>query len=192
MKAWAVVALSLICQSGTAADYSVPEEHWKFMDGYKYEYSNCAVGWSVRTATFLLSGDGCNNISPAKIKADALRSIDYVKNQSSASNFFDYYTLIEQASKPYSTYDANQDAWNIWASGCSDFKNGLSEGDFTKWLKIDSTVSKYPKIKNIPATKLYMDGWETARLMKSVLNCNELAPYRTKDFASGVDIKNSH
>jgi hypothetical protein len=192
MKKMIAAALSLISLSGTAADYSVPKEHWNFMDGYKYEYPNCSVVWSDRAATFLASGNGCDNISPEKMKADALRSIDYVKKNSSASNFFDYYTLIEQASEPYSAYEAKQDAQIIWASGCSDFKNGLNGGDFTKWLKIDATVSKYSKIKNIPATKLYMDGWETARLMKGVINCNDFAPYRAKDYVSGVDIRKGH
>lgn len=192
MKAWTVAALSLISLSGTAADYSVPREHWKFMEGYKYEYPNCSVAWSARTATFLTSGDGCDDINLEKMKTDALRSIDYVKKNSSASNFFDYYTVIEQGSEPYSAYDAKQDAQIIWASGCSDFKSSLNDGDFTKWLRIDATVSKYSKIKNIPATKLYMDGWETARLMKGVINCNEFAPYRAKDYVSGVDIRKDH
>jgi hypothetical protein len=192
MKKMIAAALSLISLSGTAADYSLPKEHWNFMDGYKYEYPNCSVAWSGRTARFLPYGNGCDNISPEKMKADALRSIDYVKKNSSASNFLDYYTLIEQASEPYSAYEANQDAQIIWASGCSDFKNGLNDEDFKKWLKLDVTISKYPKIKRIPVIKLYMDGWDTAHLMKGVINCNDFAPYRAKDYVSGVDIRNGH
>lgn len=202
MKKMLAAALSLISLSGAAADYSVPREFWGFMEGYKYEYPNCAVAWSGRTATFLPYGNGCSDISSEKMKADALKSIDYVKKNSNASNFLDYYTLVEQANKlhgvkeaneqanrPYGIDDANRDAQTIWVSGCSDFKNGLNEGDFPKWLKLEPNVNKYPRIKRAPVINLYMDGWNMARTTNGVINCDELAPYRAKDYVSGVDIR---
>ena len=38
----------------------------------------------------------------------------------------------------------------------------------------------------------WMDGWDTARLLNGVVNCNELAPYRAEDYVSGVDIRNTN
>jgi len=64
MRKMIAAALSLVTLSVLAADYSVPKEHWEFMDGYKYNYPNCSVAWSGRAATFLISGAGCDNIGP--------------------------------------------------------------------------------------------------------------------------------
>ncbi|WP_141232434.1 hypothetical protein [Pseudomonas fragi] len=186
--------MSLICLStaSTAADYSMPSEQWAFMEGYKYEYPNCNVSWAVKTSTFITNGYACDSITPQRMQRDALVSIDYVKKHSNVSNFKTYYSIIEYAKKSYSIYDANQDARIIWATGCTNFKNGLNEGNFVKWLNLDDHIKKYSRIKRIPVIKLYMDGWDTARLLNGVVNCNELAPYRAEDYVSGIDIRNTN
>ncbi|UVE47703.1 hypothetical protein KS461_10635 [Pseudomonas chlororaphis] len=170
-------------------EIGVPREHWKFMPGYRYDYSGCRVGWSERQSGFIVSGDQCNRISSQKMTADAIKSIEYVKRNSSASDFLEYYTLVNQAESHYTQIDANADAQKIWLAGCSDFKNGMNAGDFREWLKLGDTTKTYPRIKKIAVTKLYMDGWDTARGLGGIISCGDLAPYRASAYVSGVDIR---
>lgn len=183
------VGLSL-CSTGCIADnYSVPREYWRFMDGYRYEYPNCSVGWNDRTGSFLVNGDACEKIDSDKMSADAIKSIAYVRKNSDAPNFYEYYQRITLDSRPYSIDEANRDAQKIWQSGCSDFKNGMNAGDFRGWLKLGDATKAHPRIKSIAVTRLYMDGWDIARGLGGIINCQELAPYRTADYVSGVDVR---
>ncbi|EKT4497408.1 hypothetical protein QEM27_005233 [Pseudomonas putida] len=182
---------ALLLSAGVlASEYAVPQENWEFMRGYKYDYPGCSVRWHERTASFLVAGEGCEKISPQKMRADALKSIAYVKKNSSASDFDDYYDLVDQANKPYTIQDANRDAQQIWLSGCSDFKSGMNAGNFQGWLRLDDAEKAHPGIKKTAVTRLYMDGWRVAHGLGGVVNCNDLAPYRAADYVSGVDIRN--
>ncbi|WP_277593633.1 hypothetical protein [Pseudomonas chlororaphis] len=89
----------------------------------------------------------------------------------------------------YTERDAGSDAQQIWLSGCSDFKNGMNEGDFVKWLRFEDKVKALPQIKRTAIVRLYMDGWDTARVMKGVINCSDLAQGRANDYTSGIDIR---
>lgn len=89
----------------------------------------------------------------------------------------------------YTQQDANEDAVFIWASGCTDFKAGMNAGNFRGWLRVGDTVKTFKGIKGIAVNKLYMDGWEIARNLGGVINCEEMAKGRATDYVSGVDIR---
>lgn len=179
----------LVALSSAAQEYSIPEKHWSFMDGYKYEYQGCMVGWNVRSATFSVLGEECERITSERMMSDALKSIEYVKGNSSASSFYEYYELLGSSSESYTVYQANQDAYIIWQAGCLDFKSGFIEKDFVKWLKVKEVTERYARIKNNFSNGLYFDGWETARLLEGVVSCGEISVYRVRDYTSGVDIR---
>lgn len=183
------VGLSMLGMQCIAKDYSVPQEFWEFMDGYRYEYPSCSVGWSGRTGSFLVHGNACEKVSSKKMSEDAVKSIAYVKKNSDAPNFYEYYERATRAARPYSTDEAKRDAQKIWQSGCSDFKGGMNAGDFREWLKLGDTARTYPRIKDVAVYKLYMDGWNIARGLGGVTNCQEMALYRAADYFSGVDIR---
>lgn len=181
--------LSLLSTKCIANDYGLPQEYWEFMDGYRYEYLGCSVGWSGRTASFLVHGDSCENVSSKKMSEDAIKSIAYLKKNSGAPNFYEYYERDNRATRPYSTDEANRDAQKIWQSGCSDFKNGMNAGDFREWLKLGDAAKTYPRIRDVAVNKLYMDGWDIARGLGGVIKCQEMALYRAADYVSGTDIR---
>ncbi len=89
----------------------------------------------------------------------------------------------------YDKSDAAYDAQQIWLSGCSDFKRGMNEGDFVKWLRLEDQVKASPQIRRTAVVRLYMDGWDTARGMKGVISCKDFAQGRASDYASGIDIR---
>ncbi|WP_017903569.1 hypothetical protein [Pseudomonas asplenii] len=187
--ATASIWLSMLGTACIAGDYSVPQESRSFMRGYKYDYPGCSVLWHEGKETFLTIGNDCEKISSEKMKADAMKSIAYVRKNSSAQNFEDYYSLTSKAAQSYTRQQANQDAGQIWLSGCSDYKNGMNAGDLGGWLKVGDIAKSYPQIKSIAANRLYMDGWNIARGLGGVINCQEMAPYRSADYVSGVDIR---
>ena len=89
----------------------------------------------------------------------------------------------------YDKSDAEYDAQQIWLSGCSDFKSGMNEGDFVKWLRLEDQVKAIPQIRRTAVVRLYMDGWDTARAMKGIVSCKDFAQRRASDYASGIDIR---
>ena len=89
----------------------------------------------------------------------------------------------------YTQQDANEDASFIWASGCTDFKAGMNAADFRGWLRVGDAVKTFKGINGIAVNKLYMDGWEIARGLGGVVNCQELAKIRAADYVLGVDIR---
>lgn len=93
------------------------------------------------------------------------------------------------AALAYTQQDANEDAVFIWASGCTDFKSGMNAGDFSGWLKVGDAAKTFLGIKRIAAQRLYMDGWEVARGLRGVVDCQELAKIRAADYVSGLDIR---
>ncbi|MFK3641209.1 hypothetical protein [Pseudomonas protegens] len=185
----ALASLSLLSMECIADDIGVPREYWKFMPGYRYDYPRCRVSWSERQGGFIVSGNQCNRISSQKMTADAIKAIEYVKRNSSASDFLEYYALVNQAESQYTQIDAKADAQKIWLAGCSDLKNGMNAGDFREWLKLGDATKTYPRIKKLAVTKLYMDGWNTARGLGGIISCGDLAPYRASAYVSGVDIR---
>ncbi|WDH25070.1 hypothetical protein [Pseudomonas chlororaphis] len=189
MKRIIAAGLSLLSLECIANDYTVPRDQWDFMRGYRYEYPGCTAFWNERNGAFLTVGEECERIGSEKMRADAIKSIEYVKRNSSASNFLEYYALANQAENQYTQIDANADAQKIWLAGCFDFKNGMNAGDFRKWLKLGDATKTYSRIKKIAVTKLYMDGWETARGLGGVITCVDIAPYRAAAYVSGVDIR---
>lgn len=89
----------------------------------------------------------------------------------------------------YTQQDANEDAVFIWASGCTDFKSGMSAGDFSRWLRVGDAAKTFLGIKRIAVQRLYMEGWEVARGLRGVVDCQGLAKIRAADYVSGVDIR---
>ncbi len=65
----------------------------------------------------------------------------------------------------------------------------MNAGDFQGWLKIGDVTKAHLRIKSIAVTSLYMDGWDMARGLNGVINCRGIAPYRSADYVSGVDIR---
>lgn len=96
---------------------------------------------------------------------------------------------MECTASDYTMQDANGDAAHIWSSGCSDFKNGMNEGDYIKWLRLEGKVKELPQIKRTAVVRLYMDGWDTARVMKGVIRCDDFAKGRSDEYVSGIDIR---
>jgi hypothetical protein len=95
----------------------------------------------------------------------------------------------ETAKAPYDADEVAYDAEQIWLSGCSDFKSGMNEGDFIKWLRLEGKVKEMPQLRRTAVVKLYMDGWDTARAMKGVITCGDFAQRRSNDYVSGIDIR---
>lgn len=180
--------------------YSVPEFHWKFMTGYKYEYPDCTVAWSERTATFLVSGNGCDKISDEKMRSDAIASINYVKKNSSAHDFSSYYAMLEEirrieagekrivtpAPAPVSNSKPNSYSKlaKIWAAGCSDYKKGMKLGDFSKSLNVEGIVDLNITTDRRTVITLYMDGWDSAHGTKGFIDCEATATTKARLFAS--------
>lgn len=181
-----LVMLSIGC---AADEYSMPGKDWPFMRGYKYDYPGCSVFWHEGKASFFTDGTGCEKISSEKMRSDAIKSIAYVRKNSSAKSFEEYYGLTKKAEQNYTLQQANQAAAQIWMYGCSDYKKGLNAGNFAEWLKLGETVKSYSQIKSIAVNRLYMDGWNVALGLGGVVNCQEMAPYRAADYVSGVDIR---
>lgn len=99
------------------------------------------------------------------------------------------YGETETPKAPYNAEEVTHDAQQVWLSGCSDFKNGLNEGDFIKWLRLEGKVKEMPQLRRTAVVKLYMDGWDTARAMKGVITCSTFAQSRADGYASGIDIR---
>ena len=178
-------------QAEPANEYTLPSEDVKFMDGYKYDYPGCTVGWSIRTSSFMTNGEACEKISAEKMRRDALKSISYVKAKGNYTDFTSYYTKIEGLKAKYDPSDAARDAVKIWEGACIDFKNGMNAGDFRDYLKLGEVDKLYPRLKRNAAIRLYSDGWNYAKDMNGVLDCSHFSDVRANAFISGVDIRNN-
>ncbi|MGE6562156.1 hypothetical protein ACQKF2_07460 [Pseudomonas hunanensis] len=78
------------------------------------------------------------------------------------------------------------DAAEIWRSGCEDFKSGMREGDFRKWLRLPDKDPRFTRFPRIPGIRLYMDGWDSARFSSGAIDCAELSELKGADFASSA------
>lgn len=178
-----------LVQAEPVNEYTVPGEYVKFMDGYKYDYPGCSVVWSIRTSSFLVSGENCDKISAEKMRRDALKSISYVKANGSYTDFTNYYAATERVKAKYDSSDAARDAVKIWEGACIDFKNGMNAGDFRDYFKLGEVDKLYPELKRNAAIRLYSDGWNYAKDMNGVLDCSYFSDVRANAYISGVDIR---
>lgn len=164
------LALALISSSYCMAnEYSVPIDYWGEMDNYSMEYEDCHVAWHTRTASFLVSGSGCDKLSSEKLSADAIEEINKSRSEATQSSI----------------------AKEIWEAGCLDYKQGMASGDFAAHLNPSKFTSIYPQISHRVKTTLYVDGWNSAKNLDGFLNCRELSEYRIEDFLSGINILSS-
>jgi len=131
-----IYLIMLLSSSVFAEEYNriLPQEYWSFMDGYEYKYPKCHVSWSIRTASFLVGGEGCDSITMEKMVSDAIKSINYVKNNSSYTNFSDYNLSIQKKRHIYSQNEARLDAEKIWIAGCLDYKKDINKFCYFYWL----------------------------------------------------------
>ncbi|MBS7820247.1 hypothetical protein J7552_03010 [Wohlfahrtiimonas chitiniclastica] len=164
--------------------YSVPREHWEFMYGYKYDYKSpmCSVAWNVRSASFLTSGVGCEQISAEKMRNDALASIEYVKKLGQYEDFSDYYYQLEEKRKSsfIVTYAVKRDARLIWAEGCHDSMR-RKYVDKSKHVNNEKEmIRSFPELKERLVMMLYRNGWKAAERKRGI-NCSEAAPIIVSD-----------
>lgn len=165
---------------------TIPSEHWDFMEGYSYQYSEkCTVTWSTKPAS-LAVGPECRELSFSKLKSDALKSMDYVKKNSSAKNFFEYYESLEgrgvQHAPNYSIEQSRSDARKIWVEACIGAKS----------MQIKPATEFYERYKNIQllhVAKLYSNGVQTAQGLGGMVNCAEQGAYAAQIYTSDIDIR---
>lgn len=163
---------------------SVPHEYWDFMNGYKYDYKNpdCHIGWHGRSATFLASGQGCENISDERIKDDAMASIRYVKQQGQYEDFFEYYSKLEEEKiVPVVTYAIRRDARLIWLEGCNDSyrRKFLEKSKHVNNEK--EIVRSFPELKAELVMRLYRNGWRAPERTIRTFNCDKAVQWAVTD-----------
>lgn len=164
----------------------IPRDDRDFMDGYRYKYSEkCVVGWFIRGAVFSVP-DGCPNLTQERLASDAMKSIAYVKKNSSAKNFFEYYESLEgrgvQYTPNYSIEQSRNDARQIWVEACIGAKS----------MQIRPATEFYERYKNIQllhVAKLYSNGIQTARGLGGMINCAEQGAYAAQIYTSDIDIR---
>ncbi|MDX3744645.1 hypothetical protein [Pseudomonas sp.] len=174
------------CLAGQAAAAGVD---LGFMHGYLKVYEGCLVSWSERTKSFLRSGNNCVSLSQERLVDDAATDYQMMRAESKARTFADYYAEKRSRRDGYSEQEAKLSALNIWRAGCSDFKSGMNAGNFQGWLRLDDAEKSHPKVRKTAVVGLYMDGWDTARNLKGIVNCRDLAASRVDDYISGIDIR---
>ncbi|WP_380177762.1 hypothetical protein [Kalamiella sp. sgz302252] len=84
---------------------------------------------------------------------------------------------------------AKNEGREVWKVGCLDYKNGLLEGDFTKWFKLNAITESRSDIKKNAVIRLYSNGWDTAKSMGGVIDCKNQSVYSADAFTSGIDIR---
>lgn len=164
----------------------IPRHDWDFMDGYRYKYSEkCVVGWFIRGAVFSVP-DGCPNLTQERLASDAIKSIAYVKKNSSAKNFFEYYESIEgkglQHARNYTLEQSRSDARQIWIEACIAAKS----------MQIKPATEFYERYKGIQllhVANLYSNAVQTARGLGGMVNCAEQGAYAAQIYTSDIDIR---
>lgn len=170
---------------------AAPGSGFRFMDGYKYEYSGCTASWDAKVLALQLSGEKCHELSAETVRSDVMKSVDYVLSQGRYNSFAEYYTAVAKKRIEYTSSDAIVQAVRIWERACLDFKNGLNTGDFPGNLKMDEAIKSHPWLKRNAVVRLYSDGWDFSRNMKGILDCSYFAADRANAFTSGIDIRNN-
>lgn len=188
------VGIALIALMSSMACQATEKEKLKVdrgaLHGYVKQYDDCTAAWIDSTQSLTLTGEGCGKLSVDKVMDDAAVAYIELKKRKVYGNFAEQSAHGKESEARYSDQEARLAAIDIWKSGCSDFKDGMNAGDFQGWLRLDDAEETHPGIKKTAVTRLYMDGWRVAHGLGGVVNCNEIAPYRAADYASGIDIRN--
>ncbi len=160
----------------------LPREHWEYMDGYRYEYSDtCTVRWSVRSASFVVP-DTCPALSADRLNEDAIKSIQYARARSDARNFNEYYESANLAKQPYTIERAKADAKDLWEQTCIEAKSFKS-------TPFDEVSKRYPGIDPAHAGRLFSSAHKVVKGLGGVVNCAEQAHYAVETYASDIDIR---
>lgn len=159
------------------------------MRGYVKQYDGCKASWVEATQGIALSGEGCEKLSVDTILDDAAAAYLDLKKEGRYANFSEKSAIGKDPEPGYSEQEASLAALAIWKSGCSDFKSGMNAGNFLGWLRLGNAEKAHQGIKKTAVTRLYMDGWDTARNLNGVVNCNDMAISRVDDYVSGIDIR---
>lgn len=190
LRLWISVLMLLLGQPALATEYDdplnrLPIRYWEYMDGYKYQYAeDCTVAWHVRTSSFLIpTGGRCPELSDEKLKADAIKSIEYAQAKSSAKNFYEYYEEIEPTRTPYTIDQSRADARALWSQSCLDAKTLRGVTPFNE------LSARYPGIDTIHAARLFSSARDLVKGLGGVLNCEEYAQYAVEMYASDIDIR---
>ncbi|MFV9474673.1 hypothetical protein ACM5Q9_09665 [Advenella sp. RU8] len=174
----------LIEQAGGPAN-RLPEKYWSYMEGYLYKYSkDCTVRWAKRASAFITFGD-CQNIGNEKLKADAIKSIEYAQARSKAKNFDEYYREIESKPKTikhYSQEQAKSDAKELWRRTCIDAKS-------LRPTPFNEMAEQYPGIDRMHAARLFSNARMTVQGLGGMVNCAEQSYYVVEMYASDIDIR---
>lgn len=178
---------------------SLPEKYWRYMDGYKYQYSgNCLVRWNPASAEFIVP-DACSVSLYERLNSDAIKSIEYMRSKSGANNFSEYYSLLEGAHgatqkratavesshEPASNYSEEQatiDAIDLWRQACVNAKS-------LNWVPFYKVAERYPGISKIHAARLFSNANDTVKGLGGMINCAEQAQYVVRTYASDIDIR---
>ncbi|HGM5580788.1 TPA: hypothetical protein ACKP22_002475 [Pseudomonas putida] len=187
------VGIALIALMASVACQATEKEKLKIdrgaLRGYVKQYDGCTAAWIEATQSLSLSGEGCGKLSLDKVMDDAAVAYLELKKKGVYANFDEQSAQGNAPELRYSEQEASLAAIAIWKSGCSDFKDGMNAGDFRGRLRPGDAEEAHPGIKKIAVTRLYMDGWKVAHGLGGVVNCAEMARYRSADFISGIDIR---
>lgn len=170
-------------------EYSLPRKYWGYMLGYKYDYkaSSCYVTWNPRTALLHTVGSGCSEITPEKMRSDAIASIQYILSKGSYSDFKHYYSIQEENSyknylENYHIVDAIQDLHIVWLNGCLDNQR-------KKTPKVSSMISTYIALRPNVVSQIYWDGWNISNARDGKIECRDPAGFnRVKNYAYNFPI----
>lgn len=187
------VGIALIALTASAACHATEKEKLKIdrgaFHGYVKQYDGCTVAWIDATQSLSLSGEGCEKLSADKVMDDAAAAYLELKKKGAYANFAEQNAPKRDLEVRYSEQEASLAAIAIWKSGCSDFKEGMNAGDFRDWLRLGDAEKAYQGLKKSAVTRLYLDGWDTARNLNGVVNCGDMAISRVDDYISGIDIR---
>ena len=160
----------------------LPREHWEYMDGYRYQYSDtCIVRWNVRSANFVVP-DTCPALSADKLNADAIKSIRYARARSGAKNFNEYYEEASPTKQPYTIERAKADAKALWEQTCIEAKSFKS-------TPFHEVSKRYPGIDPAHAGRLFSSAHKVVKGLGGVVNCAEQAHYAVETYTSDIDIR---
>jgi hypothetical protein len=120
------------------------------------------------------------------MKSDAIKSINYVRKNSSAESFSEYEDLKIRAKEiqNYTIEKANSDARRIWTQSCLNAKSMKVEPTFIFY-------QRYPKINMLHIAKLFSDTNQTVKYSNGVIDCEKPGKYSTDTYTSGIDIRNN-
>lgn len=183
-------------------DNRLPKEYWAYMNGYRYEYGKgCTIRWINRASTFNAIGD-CSGLSNDRLKADAIKSINYAKSVSNVKDFEEYYKLPEivnqqkeakatqlatkkktqQSASGYTIEQSRVDAYKLWYFTCSNRKS-------FNIVPFNEMAAKFPGIGQMHAARLYRHANAQVEMMGGMVDCGEGAKYAIQLYTTDIDIR---